>query len=339
MGKMHILVSQVQNHFIGIGANRSQLTNDDGPPSQQASPYILPFVNQLEASGHTISVIVPDVQRSWIGKAHIVGQDVQTTTYWPPKSTPEVHQASNSTTDESKHPWILVNSTPATCTQLGLTHFFQDSNRGPFDLVISGPNYGRNTTAVFALSSGTLGAALEAAICGYKSIALSFAFFDRNHDPEIISETCGQAVRVCEYLAKNASFEDSRLYSVNVPVKKGVSENKVIWTRMLQNQWKKGACFEELPTSSSVDDPATEEARIRRRESEVDGSAGSQTPNESSRRHRHFKWAPRFADVYESVEKAGPGWDGWTVKQGETSVTALRANLMHIDGMEGEVKL
>lgn len=54
----------------------SQVTNDDGPPSEHSSPYVLPFCKQLEAAGHTVSVILPDNQRSWIGKAHLVGKDV-----------------------------------------------------------------------------------------------------------------------------------------------------------------------------------------------------------------------------------------------------------------------
>jgi len=196
----------------------------------------------------------------------------------------------------------------------------------------------RNTTAVFALSSGTLGAALESAICGYRSIALSFAFFDRSNQPDVVAESCRQAVRVCEWLAKNANWDPARLYSVNVPVKKGVAETKVVWTKMLQNQWKKGACFQELPQSSTVNDPESEEAKLRKQETGAE-SSGTSTPGASSTRHRHFKWAPRFTDVYESVEKGGPGSDGWAVKSGETSVTALKANFMHVEGMEGEVKL
>jgi tubulin--tyrosine ligase len=47
------------------------------------------------------------------------------------------------------------------------------------DLVLSGPNFGRNTTAIFALSSGTIGGALEGAVCGKKAIALSYAFDSR----------------------------------------------------------------------------------------------------------------------------------------------------------------
>jgi 5'/3'-nucleotidase SurE len=306
----------------------------------------------LETSGHTVSVIIPDVQRSWIGKAHIVGQDVHAEPYWPPKSNPDTHPAdavqttSNgevvANSKSTTHPWILVNSTPATCAQLGLgAHFFSD--REPIDLVISGPNYGRNTTAVFALSSGTLGAALEASVCGYRSIALSYAFFDRKNEPGIVAETSQHAVRVCEWLAKNADFSPARLYSVNVPVKKGVSQSKVVWTKMLQNQWKKGACFQEVPQSEAVGEPGVEEANIRRRESDVaaetNGKAVEGRTSEGEWQRRHFKWAPRFTDVYESVEKAGPGSDGWAVKAGNTSITALRANFMHVEGLEGEVKL
>jgi broad specificity polyphosphatase/5'/3'-nucleotidase SurE len=55
--------------------------------------------------------------------------------------------------------------------------------------------------------------------------------------------------------------------------------------------------------------------------------------------HKHFKWTPKFKDVYDSVEKAGPGNDGWVVKEGMISVTPLQANFMHVPGYEGEVKL
>ncbi|KAI5368008.1 Putative survival protein SurE-like phosphatase/nucleotidase [Septoria linicola] len=337
---MHILASRI----IPV----INVTNDDGPPSSTSSPYVLPFVQALEAAGHTVSVIVPDTQRSWIGKAHIVGQDVRATYYWPPAQAPEEHRnpASNgsdngsSSHDNGTQPWVLVNGTPAGCAQLGLSHFFND--RGPVDLVISGPNYGRNTTAVFALSSGTLGAALEASVCGYKAIALSFAFFDRTNDPAIVAESCKQGVRVAEYLYKNASWSPAQLYSVNVPVKKGCSEAPVRWTKMLQNQWNKGACFEELSSANAVDDPASEEAKLRQQEAkggDQPKSNGDASASENKWKHRHFKWAPRFTDVYDSVKSAGPGSDGWAVQAGETSITALKANFMHAEGFEGEVKL
>ncbi|KAK4553934.1 hypothetical protein LTR86_009110 [Recurvomyces mirabilis] len=317
------------------------VTNDDGPPSTESSPYILPFVQTLEQAGHTVSVIVPDTQRSWIGKAHIVGQDVQASHYWPPRSNPDVHSATASSPpkdDKNTQPWVLVNSTPASCAQLGLSQFFFQE-RAPIDLVISGPNYGRNTTAVFALSSGTLGAALESSVCGYKSIALSFAFFDRNTASDIVNEACEQSVKVCEYLASKAEWGGGRLYSVNVPLQKGVRGRKVQWTTMLQNEWRNGACFQELPKASAIDGAGAEEAKLRRLESKEGSANGKEASGGDKWQNRHFKWAPRFTDVYDAVLEAGPGSDGWAVKEGETSITAIRANFMHAGPSEGEVKL
>lgn len=309
------------------------MTNDDGPPSEQSSPYVLPFVRTLEAAGHTVSVILPNTQRSWIGKAHIVGQDVSAHYYWPDTDSHTAPQAS-STSDQL--PWILVNSTPASCSQLGLNHCFKD--RAPIDLVVSGPNYGRNTTAVFALSSGTLGAALESTVCGYKSIALSFAFFDRINDPQVVAQSCRQSVRVVDWLAKHGEWDAGRLFTVNVPVKDGVEKREVLWTKMLQNAWTGGSCFEEL-VGQGVDDPATEEAELRRQESSEGAPKPDAGANGDKWKPQHFKWAPKFKDVYDSVQRAGPGYDGWAVKEGQTSITALRANFMHIEGYSGEIKL
>ncbi|KAK5132240.1 hypothetical protein LTR04_004867, partial [Oleoguttula sp. CCFEE 6159] len=242
---------------------------------------------------------------------------------------------------------------------IGLHHFF--AGRGPVALVLSGPNYGRNTTALFALSSGTLGGALEGAVCGVPAIALSYAFFDRNHDADVIAEASRLSVRVAEWLAGHWG-EGVGLYSVNVPLVRGVEGRKVCWTRVLQNAWTGGSCFEEVAVEGeSVEDeeaegPQEREADIRKEESRgqqqqqqqqheagVEASAAGPTNGGKSTHarhtHKHFKWAPRFKDVYDSVEKSGPGNDGWAVKEGFTSVTALRANFMHAEGFEGELKL
>lgn len=146
---MHILVRRTtrKNKFQhpssqAILTLQGQVTNDDGPPSAESSPYVLPFVRTLESAGHTVSVVLPDSQRSWIGKAHMVGQDVQATHYWPPQETPETHSAVSSSAaaapDEGKTPWVLVNSTPASCAQLGLSRFFFQE-RGEVDLVSFSP--------------------------------------------------------------------------------------------------------------------------------------------------------------------------------------------------------
>ncbi|EGE06164.1 tubulin-tyrosine ligase family protein [Trichophyton equinum CBS 127.97] len=204
------------------------VVNDDGPPSSQSSPYIHSLIHTLQSSGHVVSVVLPHRQRSWIGKAHLVGATVKPTYFHPGTlfqddgtihSLPRSEEGEGSEGDE----WILIDSTPASCVQIGLFHYFQD--RGPVDLVISGPNYGRNSTAVFSLSSGTIGGAMEAAVCGYKAIALSFAFSSRDHDPVVISEAANHSVRLIEHLYKNwTSGVD--LYSINVPLEQGISKSR-----------------------------------------------------------------------------------------------------------------
>ncbi|KAF4457179.1 tubulin--tyrosine ligase PBY1 [Fusarium albosuccineum] len=307
------------------------VTNDDGPPSPHSSPYVHCLIQQLQQAGHTVSVCLPHTQRSWIGKAHMIGQTLKPVYYRPSSvihgedSQGTVHHRPSPSGDVEE--WILIDGTPASCVQIGLHHFFQD--RGPVDLVVSGPNYGRNTTAVFALSSGTLGAALEAAVCQQKAIALSFAFFSRNHDPLIIEAACRHSVKVVEALYKQWPTDRSAdLYSVNVPLVEGLEKNKTIWTNMLQNYWREGGCFQEI--EGEAGDENEEEERIREGlGGEVDDAGPSERKGHV---HKHFKWAPKFTDVYKSVEESQPGNDGWTVKEGQTSVTPLKANFMHGPG-------
>ena len=258
----------------------------------------------------------------------MIGQTVKPLYYRPSK---ELHgEASLGTVHHRPSPdaaveeWILVDGTPASCVQIGLHHFFE--NRPPIDLVVSGPNYGRNTTAVFALSSGTLGAAMEAAVCRWRAVALSFAFFTRNHDPEIIEAACRHSVKVIEALWKAWPTDGSvDLYSVNVPLVEGVEKHRTMWTDMLQNYWSLGSCFQEV--EGSVGGEEEEEERIREgvggeaangEAANGEGLEAGTKTGTGGHRHKHFKWAPKFGDVYKSVEDAGPGNDGWAVKEGHT---------------------
>ncbi|KAK7188083.1 sure-like protein [Paraphaeosphaeria sporulosa] len=334
------------------------ITNDDGPPSDQSSPYVHSLVSTLQSHGHTVSVVLPHTQRSWIGKAHLVGHSIKPTYFRPLPLRSENGRLLNDGTTHTRplpdasteEEWILVDSTPASCVQIGLFHYFK--SRGPIDLVVSGPNYGRNSTAVFSLSSGTIGGAMEAAVCGYKSIALSYAFFDRNHDAAIISGASELSARLIQHLFDNWN-PDTHLYSVNVPLVENVGEKKILYTNMLQNAWKSGSCFQPIEVPSESDESASDiEAQIRKQEEKLGrkellggdsgGDSGRETPVGGHIRytHKHFKWAPRFKDVYESVEQSAPGNDGWAVAQGYTSVTPLRANFMHTPGdFTGEIAL
>jgi tubulin--tyrosine ligase len=321
-----------------------KVTNDDGPPSDQSSPYVHSFVSTLQKYGHTVSVVLPHTQRSWIGKAHLVGKSVRipsgpsfelipTTTrcytfptlstiltitqvqptYYRPaplQTDPEGRLNNHGSThnsplppDSTEEEWVLVDSTPASCVQIGLYHYF--SSRGPIDLVISGPNYGRNSTAVFSLSSGTIGGAMEAAVCGMKSIALSYAFFDRNHDAKIIAGASELSAKLVQHLWDNWDA-NTHLYTVNVPLVENVGDHKILWTNMLQNKWKSGSCFQVIDAPSEAD----EESQIREQEkkfgkkelkanNEQAGSgtnSGTDTPTGQGHArytHKQFKWRRR----------------------------------------------
>lgn len=288
------------------------------------------LISTLREAGHTVSVVLPNTQRSWIGKAHIVGQTL-TPSYFRPGT---LHKDDGIVQDQPFHDggeeWILLDGTPASCTQIGVAHLFNDQK--PIDLVLSGPNYGRNTTAVFALSSGTLGAAMEGATLGKKSIALSYAFDSREHDPEIIAAASKVSTRLVEKLMKEWP-EDVHVYSINVPLKKGVENQLITYAEMIQNKWTSGSTFTVLPENTSNADPDAEEVKIR-------GNNGSVDTVEKSARREHvtFKWAPQFADVKAASEAAGKG-DGWHVLQGHITVTPLRANFWHLPHYTGEIKL
>jgi tubulin--tyrosine ligase len=197
---------------------------------------------------------------------------------------------------------------------------------------------------------------MEAAVCGQKSIALSYAFFDRNHDASIISAASVHSVKLIEHLFSNWD-PNTHLYSVNVPLVENVGDRKVLYTNTLQNAWTSGSCFTVIDVPADEDQTADEnESKIRKAEEQqgkielkgkkTEGTeSGTDTPVSQSSQahvrytHQHFKWAPRFTDVYKSVEESEPGNDGWAVAQGFTSVTPLRANFMHVSGFEGEIKL
>lgn len=261
-------------------------------------------------------MILPHQQRSWIGKAHFVDQ-VTKPTYFRPGT---VHQDDGTThdlpsTSKADEEWVLINGTPATCVQLGLFHCFQD--QGPFDLVISGPNYGRNSTSLFSMSSGTIGGAMEAALFHKKAVALSFAFHSREHDPKLIAGACRQSAKIIEHLCDNW-VDDVDLYSINVPVVDGVEKRKVLFTDILQNYWSSGTSFKAVEANEDDTNPDNREMEIRQR-AEIGGSG----PEEPRTKPKHFKWAPRFSDVTQSIEDSPAGNDGWAIKHDYTRFVVL----------------
>lgn len=148
---------------------RVLLTNDDGGPNDLASPYIKYLVTAiLKYTDWDLTICVPFSQKSWIGKAHFAGKDVTVKYIYTSISKPEDNSYHGPfpcsqpklKDDADLKEWLLVdNGTPATCTDIGVNHMC--GGRDNVDLVISGPNVGRNSSALYALSSGTVGGAMH----------------------------------------------------------------------------------------------------------------------------------------------------------------------------------
>src|SRR6187402_2000245 len=127
--RMHILVSAFHINLPRtnpLSLLPPQVVNDDGPPSNQSSPYVHSLVKTLQAAGHTVSVVLPHTQRSWIGKAHIIGQTVKPTYFRPGtlhKDDGTTHSRPLATGSKEQEEWVLVDGTPASCVQIGLYHY------------------------------------------------------------------------------------------------------------------------------------------------------------------------------------------------------------------------
>ncbi|EED16682.1 acid phosphatase, putative [Talaromyces stipitatus ATCC 10500] len=330
------------------------VVNDDGPPSQKLSPYIRPFVDALEDAGHRVSVAIPAASRSWIGKAHIIGASL-TATYvhpdsfqedgtWVEEDATEDHSKPAAVTTNSHLPptpaastehlnvtgsapvspedyWVVVtNGTPASCTQLGIYELFPD--RGPIDLVISGPNHGRNASTIYNLSSGTVGGALEAATCGKRGIALSFGSKDEQ-PREVIAAAARLSTRVIEHLYRNWS-DKVELYNLNVPMREDVESRPVRYTSALRNEWTKGSLYAEVGNHGTSDEDGDKDTLQRKGK-----------PN----RVRQFQWSTELSDIKKSLAESLRGTDARTVLDGYTSVTPLKANFWHPSGFSGDLQL
>lgn len=260
------------------------ITNDDGPPDTSISPYIANFVNALQRmTDWEIVIAVPSQQRSWISKAHIIGEDVQGTVQ-KFEETGELE-------------WLLLDGTPASCANIGVKYL-----KAPIDLVISGPNYGRNTSAAYIMSSGTVGAATEAAICGVKSIALSYSYTQFNHPIHHINQGSELSVALIKHLVANW-HEATQVYTINVPLFEGLSmKTPIKYTKILENQWSD--CFKQSETTKNL-----------------------------------YLWSPNYEKCDETVYAAGTGSDAWVVMHNEVTVSPIRAVFQHIDVGEQEIKL
>ena len=226
------------------------LTNDDGPPDAWNCPYMKYFVDEVKRSTNwKVLIVVPDQQRSWIGKAHFAGKVLSTAYIYTLDSTlllsPNVNRFEGPfgepqphLVDQGHQQWRLIDSTPAACADIGLHHLEEHSE--PVDLVISGPNFGKNAGNLYMLASGTVGAAMEAVTHGTKAIALSYVFRSLDHNHDVLREASAISVKLVQHLYHQLlQLREIDLFSVNVPLISSLNlkTTKIKYAPVLQNQW------------------------------------------------------------------------------------------------------
>lgn len=289
------------------------LTNDDGPLDDRSCPYMKYFVDEIKRSTDwTVLIVVPNQQRSWIGKAHFAGKSLSTTYIYTVDSTETVNSNINKFEGPFDAPqlllvlqgyqeWALIDSTPAACADIGLHHL--DSRKKPVDLVISGPNFGKNAGNLYMLASGTVGAAMEAVTHGTRAIALSYEFRDLNHNFDVLKEASKISVKLVthlyEQLRQNPQID---LFTVNVPLIPSLKlgSTKIKYAPILQNTW------------TSIYKPVG------------DGK---------------YVWAPRFDAVAEDGLKSEKHSDSRVLIEDGISVTPLKAAFRSIEPFSGEIDL
>ncbi|MCX6665115.1 MAG: 5'/3'-nucleotidase SurE [Euryarchaeota archaeon] len=194
------------------------LTNDDG----YRSAGFVPMLSELSTLG-TVTALAPNRERSWIGKGITTKKELRI----QPRR-------------RNGFDLLTLNGTPADCVQIGIHNVLAKKP----DLVISGINLGENVGHARILSSGTVGAAMEASFYGIPAIASSLSI------PRELKKTTNlfhvknyclfrNAAKITSKLAgillKN-TFECVDLFCVNIPFDATV-DTKISVTKPFQDPY------------------------------------------------------------------------------------------------------
>jgi len=172
------------------------LTNDDGYSSRGFYPLLKKLSNNF-----LVVAVAPLSEQSWIGKSISIAREV-----------------SLSNIKLNEFDISALNGTPADCVQIGL----YDVIKGKPRLVVSGINLGLNTGHGRILSSGTIGASMEAFIDGVKSVSSSIHIPENIEIKDIDESVFKNAAEITEKIVKiliDKTIGDSiDLVSINIPL-------------------------------------------------------------------------------------------------------------------------
>lgn len=153
------------------------------------------------AAGHRVTIFAPDSQRSCVSHALTLFRSLH------------VKQVEY----EDGVAAYAVDGTPADCVRLGL-HLTKDD---PVDYVLSGINDGSNRGAA-TIYSGTVGAAMEASLCGTPALAVSLCC--EKIAEKDYSEAARIGIQTLEWIAKQRPLQRGDIYNLNVPVGERIKE-------------------------------------------------------------------------------------------------------------------
>ncbi|KAH9946641.1 survival protein sure-like phosphatase/nucleotidase [Amylocystis lapponica] len=302
--------------------------NDDGPPGPD-SPYIYGLYRHLTRDlGWDVKVVVPSSQKSWIGKAYQIKDIIGGRYYYPrdPDGSGETAHQSRPLKDGEMAEWILLDGTPATCANIALHNLYH----GNIDLVISGPNLGRNSSSAFALSSGTIGAALSSSLSRIRSVALSYGTVIHPtpttlHDPAHLLSS-----KIIRHLWDNWGADEGGLrdgevdlYNINIPmIEQLLSEDslKICWTSI----WRNSAYPLEAAAVADAGSAAGPDS-ANQTKSTAGPSVADREATQKDVGKLLFKWAPDMKDLINPTS-VPVGSDGWAIRNGWVSVTPIRAS-------------
>lgn len=178
---------------------RLLVSNDDGI----FALGIRTLANTLAAAGHDVTVVCPDRERSATGHGLTLHQPIRA-------------EVVEGIFDPAVAAWSC-SGTPSDCVKLAL-HALLDSRPGA---VLSGINHGPNL-GTDVLYSGTVSAAMEGAIEGVPSMAMSLADF--THQNFQVAADFARAFLTGETNVAAAWLAEPVLLNVNVPNVRDPSE-------------------------------------------------------------------------------------------------------------------
>ena len=186
---------------------RFLVTNDDGIESV----FLHELVRALLAAGHTLDVVAPRHEQSWVGAAKSRARPVHSCKEDCGLGCPT---------------WI-VDGTPSDCVNIALDHLLS----GTPDAVLSGINMGLNTSLGFILASGTLAGAWEGALHGLPAVGYSQQISEENYTrlkdtpravPQDLIDTlkvsAAHAARLGASLAAQTPRQAFVVHNVNFPM-------------------------------------------------------------------------------------------------------------------------